>query len=236
MRHIYSLVRRCVDDYGMINEGDRIAVGVSGGKDSLLTLAALAGLRKFYPKGFEIEAVTLDMGLPGMDFSAVSDFCAELGINYTIVKTQISQVVFDIRNESHPCSLCAKMRRGALHEAALSLGCRKVALGHHQDDAIETFMLSLFYEGRISCFRPVTYLDRKDITLIRPLLFVTEKEVRGQEKTLPVVHNPCPANGKTKRSETKDMLRSLEKDYPGLSVRLFGAMNRLPLPGWDIKK
>lgn len=234
MRRICSLARRCVDDFNMIQEGDNIAVGVSGGKDSLLTLAALSELSKFYPKRFAVRAITLDMGFEGVDLSPVQTFCDERGVNLTIVKTQIAEIVFNVRKESHPCSLCAKMRRGALHEAALSVGCKKIALGHHYDDAVETFLLSLFYEGRISCFRPVTYLDRKDVTIIRPLLYVTEEHVLEKSRNLPVVNNPCPANGNTKRQETKEFLKSLENRYPNIKGQIFGAMSRYPLNGWDL--
>lgn len=236
MQNILSLVRRAVDDFGMINTGDTVAVGVSGGKDSLLTLWALAELRRFYPNPFKVEAITLDMG-NGLDFSAVKAFCETLDVPYTIIPTQIFEVVFEIRKETHPCSLCAKMRRGALHEAAIQRGCRKVALGHHLDDAVETFMLSLFYEGRVSCFSPVTYLDRKDITLLRPLLYVEECQVRkaANKLDLPVVANPCPANGNTKRQEVKELLKTLEVTYPDLRSKIFGAMKRYPLKGWEIE-
>ena len=226
----------------MIAPGDRIAVGVSGGKDSLLLLRTLCELRRFYPAPFEVEAVTLHMGQsagvpgPGMDFRPVRELCRELGVNYTVVPTDIAPVVFDVRREENPCSLCAKLRRGALHEAALSLGCRKVALGHHKDDAVETFLLSLMYEGRLSCFRPVTYLDRKGITVIRPLLYADEALVRStaERLALPVVHNPCPANGRTKRQEVKELLAELDGRAPGLRERAFGAMKR-GLPGWALQ-
>ena len=217
----------------MLSDGDRVAVGVSGGKDSLLTLWALAKLRRFYPRKFELEAITLDMG-SGADFSGVAELCRELDVPYTVVPTQIFEVVFNIRRETNPCSLCAKMRRGALHGAAADRNCRKAALGHHLDDAVETFMLSLFYEGRVSCFQPVTYLDRMDITLIRPLIYAEEWQVRQavKELGLPVVHNPCPANGATKREEIKNLLKTLEKDYPELRRKVFGAMKRYPIEGW----
>lgn len=235
MQKMLSLVRRAVDHYHMINEGDKIAVGVSGGKDSLTLLIALANLRRFYPKKFEIVAITLEMGYDDMDFSEVVKLCEEINVEYVRVPTEIKTIVFDIRKEENPCSLCATLRRGALHEAALANGCHKVALGHHFDDAVETYMLSLFYEGRISCFKPVTYLDRKDITLIRPLLYVTEGDVRRftNKQTLPVVHNPCPADGKTKRQDVKELLLKLEADVPSLRDKIFGAMQRYPLDGWE---
>lgn len=234
MQRILGLVRKCVQDYGMISKGDMIAVGVSGGKDSILTLTALAKLREFYPVDYELCAVSIDMGIPGTDFSPVSRLCDDLGVPHTIVRTQLKRLIFDIRRETNPCSLCAKLRRGILHNNALSLGCRKVALGHHFDDAVETFMLSQVFEGRISCFMPVTYLDKKKITLIRPMLYVTEAVISGAVKKhgLPVVKNPCPVNGKTKRQEIKELLHELNKRYPGYSKRVFGSFKRLPLPGW----
>lgn len=234
MQKMLSFVRRAVDHYHMIEDGDRIAVGVSGGKDSLTLLAALAELRRFYPKKFEIVAITLEMGYEEMDFSPVAALCERLGVKYVRVPTQIKQIVFDIRKEENPCSLCAKLRRGALHEAALAAGCKKVALGHHFDDVVETYMLSLFYEGRISCFKPVTFLDRKGVTLIRPLLYVPEYYVRSfaRRHELPIVHNPCPADGSTKREEVKTLLKDLEKQFPGLRDRVFGAIQRYPLEGW----
>ncbi|MCB6365190.1 tRNA 2-thiocytidine(32) synthetase TtcA [Intestinibacillus massiliensis] len=235
MQKLLSSVRRAVDHYHMISENDRIAVGVSGGKDSLTLLMALANLRRFYPVPFEVAAITLEMGYDGMDFSPVQDLCDGLGVEYIRIPTQIKQIIFDVRQEANPCSLCAKMRRGALHEAALAAGCHKVALGHHFDDAVETYLLSLFYEGRISCFKPVTWLDRRDITLIRPLLYTSEQDIRNfaRRQALPVVHNPCPADGNTKRQEVKELLQSLEQSMPGVRERIFGAMQRYPLPGWE---
>ena len=235
MKRILSLMRKCVQDYDMISPGDRIAVGVSGGKDSLVLLRALAELRKFYPAEYSIVAVTVDPGIPGMDFAPIVDYCKELDIEYKIVKSQLYDIIFNIRKESNPCSLCAKMRRGMLHDAAIAEGCNKVALGHHFDDAVETFMLSQVYEGRLSCFFPVTWLDRKQITMIRPMLYVTESIIRGAARRLelPVVENPCPADGNTKRQEIKDLLRDLNTKYPGIRERIFGAIERLPLPGWE---
>lgn len=234
MQRLLSSVRRAIDEYAMIQEGDRIAVGVSGGKDSLALLTALAGLRRFYPKHFSLYAVTLDMGFEGMDFSPVAALCDHIGVDYHIVKTDIKQIIFDIRKEKNPCSLCAKMRRGALHDAALSIGCSKVALGHHHDDVIETFFLSLIYEGRVSCFSPVTFLDRRGITLIRPLIYTPEAQVRGiaTKLALPVVHNPCPADGNTKREEVKQLLSSLSEGDPELKTRLFTAVQNSGIPGW----
>ena len=238
MNKILSLTRRCVEDYDMIQPNDTIAVGVSGGKDSLVLLTALAELRKFYPVPFNVVAITLDMGhadgREGMDFSAVAEYCKKLDVPYTLIESEIHHVIFDLRKEKNPCSMCAKMRRGALHNALKDMGITKIALGHHYDDAIETFFLSLFYEGRLSCFQPVTFLDRTGITQIRPLLYCGENLVRHtvERLELPVVENPCPANGNTKRQEIKELIYELNGRYPGLKGRAFGAMQRLPLPEW----
>ena len=238
MNRILSLVRRCVEDYEMIAPNDRVAVGVSGGKDSLMLLTALAKLREFYPIPFKVEAITLDMGhadgRPGMDFTPVARYCQKLGVPYTLIPSEIHHIIFDVRKEKNPCSMCAKMRRGALHNAMKERGITKIALGHHYDDAVETLFISLIFEGRLSCFQPVTWLDRMGITQIRPMLYCGEQMVRhtAQRLALPVVENPCPANGNTKRQEIKELIYELNGRYPGLKSRAFGAMQRLPLPAW----
>ena len=234
IKRVLSFVRRALDDYNMIEDGDRIAVGVSAGKDSLTLLCALAELRRFYPKSFELVAVTVDMGFDGADFSPVAHFCEQLGVEYKIVPTQISKVIFDVRKEKNPCSLCAKMRRGALYGYAREIGCNKVALGHHFDDVVETFMLNLFYEGRLGCFQPVTYLSNTQITLIRPMIYMPEKDVRyfSSKTELPVVKSPCPADGNTEREEMKKLLSSLEKQNNGLRYRIFGAIQRGNIDGF----
>ena len=234
MQKLMGLVRRCVEDYNMINPGDKVAVGVSGGKDSLVLLQLLAGLRQY--SDFELEAITIDMGL-GMDYSAVQDFCDKLDVPYTLVKTQIGPIIFDHRKEKNPCSMCAKMRRGALNQAILDRGIRKLALGHHFDDAVETFVMSLIYEGRISCFQPVTDLDRMGVTQIRPMLYIHEKTVDNfaTRMELPVIENRCPVDKQTKREEIKQLIFELSKTYPDLKERVFGAMQRLPLPEWEPK-
>ena len=195
MQHILGLVRRCVEDYHMIDPGETVVVGVSGGKDSLLTLAALAQLRRFYPVPFNVHAITLETGTPGMSFDAVADLCRDLEVPYTRISVPVYQIVFEERKEKNPCSLCAKLRRGSLNTALKDLGISKIALGHHFDDAVETMLMNLLFEGRIGCFQPVTYLDRSGITQIRPLLYCHEDEVRraAAKLRLPVVQNPCPA-------------------------------------------
>lgn len=230
-------VRRAVDDYRMIQAGDRVAVGVSGGKDSMVLLLALNCLRQYYPEPFELEAVTIELGFEGMDFTPVRELCGKLDIPYTCVKTDIKEIVFDVRKEDNPCSLCAKMRRGALNDVLLSLGCNKIALGHHFDDAVETFLMSLLYEGRIGCFEPVTYLSRTGITQIRPMLYVGEQAIAhfAERYELPVVHNVCPADKHTKRQEVKELIVSLQAQYPDLKSKIFGAMQRQPLPNWGVE-
>lgn len=231
-------VRRAVDDYRMIEEGDTVAVGVSGGKDSLLLLAALQHLSTYYPKHFRVEAVTIELGFPGMDFTPVKTYCENIGVPYTCLKTDIKEIVFDVRQEDNPCSLCAKMRRGAINDAITQRGITKLALGHHFDDAVETMMMSLLFEGRISCFRPVTYLDRSGVTQIRPLIYAGEKKIAAlaQELQLPVVENPCPQDKTSKRYEIKTLLAQMSRDYPDMKSKIFGAMQRLPLPGWETCK
>ena len=234
MQKLLSQVRKCIRDYQMLSPGDRVAVGVSGGKDSLALLRLLAELRDHSAVPFELLAVTLDMGYEEMDFSPVADLCARLQVPYTLRRTQIREIVFDIRKEENPCALCAKLRRGILNETAVELGAHKVALGHHYDDTVETFALSLIYEGRISCFLPVTYLDRTGLTLIRPMLYLHEKTIRNfaERENLPVVHNPCPADKNTKREDVKALLYELEGRYPGMKDNIFGGLQRSPLPGW----
>ena len=231
MQKLMGLMRRCIEDYNMISPGDRIAVGVSGGKDSLVLLKLLAGLREYM--NFEVEAITIDMGL-GMDYSGIETMCREVGVPYTIVKTEIAPIIFDYRKEKNPCSMCSKMRRGALNQALLDRGLNKLALGHHYDDAVETFVMNLLFEGRIGCFQPVTNLDRTGIIQIRPMLYIHEKTVDSFAKRyeLPVVENRCPVDKQTTREEVNGWVYKLSSDYPDLKERIFGAMQRLPLPEW----
>ncbi len=234
MQRLMGLVRRCVEDYNMISPGETVAVGISGGKDSLVLLQLLAGLRQY--SDFSLEAVTIDMGL-GMDYSGVRAFCDRLEVPYTVVNTQIAPIIFDHRKEKNPCSMCSKMRRGALNQAILDRGIHKIALGHHYDDAVETFVMSLIYEGRISCFQPVTDLDRTGVIQIRPMLYIHERTVDNfaARMELPVVENRCPVDKNTKREEIKQLVFELSKTYPDLKERIFGAMQRLPLPEWEPK-
>ncbi|MDD6734762.1 MAG: ATP-binding protein [Clostridiales bacterium] len=236
MKRIVSRVRKAVEDYDMIKEGDKIGVGVSGGKDSLVLLGALANLSRYYPKKFTVMGLTLDMGYKS-DYSAIRRYCESLGVEYVVKPTNIAEVVFDYRKEENPCSLCAKLRRGALNDLAIEQGCRRVALGHHNDDVLETFLLSLLYEGRINCFAPVTYLDRTGLYSIRPLIYVREGDIRAVAKRLeiPVMKSSCPADGNTKRAEVKEILAGLDKSVnAGLKKRMFTAIRNSGIDGWQL--
>ena len=225
-KHILSYTRRAVDDYQMIQKGDKIAIGVSAGKDSLALLCSMATLKRFYPIPFELLAITVDMGFEGgSDFSSIAKLCETLEVPYKVVPSEIAKIVFDVRKEPSPCSLCAKLRRGALHNAAKAEGCTSVALGHHFDDAVETFMLNLFYEGRIGCFQPVTYLSRVGLRVIRPLLYAPEKEVSHFVRASSIVPVPknCPADGNTRREDAKRALAELEHRDRGVKMRIFNA-------------
>ena len=226
LQQLLSLTRKAVDTYKLIEEGDRIAIGVSGGKDSLALLYALHGLQRFYPKHFTLTAVSVDLGMEGFDLSPVTQFCEELDISHHIVKTQIGQIVFEERKEKNPCSLCAKMRKGALNDAIKELGCNKVAYAHHKDDLLESMMMSFLFEGRIHTFAPVTYLDRSGLTVIRPLLFLYEGDVKGfvKEYNLPVVKSPCPVDGSTKRENVKNLIGEINHQYPGAKARMIRAV------------
>ncbi len=235
LQQVLSYVRKAVDDYHMIEDGDRIAVGISGGKDSLTLLYALNGLRRFYPGHFDIHAVTVDLGFENLKLDEIQDLCRELRVEYTIVKTDIAQVIFQDRKEVNPCSLCAKMRKGALNQAIKEAGCNKVAYAHHKDDVVETMLLSLIYEGRFHTFSPVTYLDRMDLTVIRPLMYMNEVDVIGfvHKYKVPVVKSPCPADGYTKREYVKNLLRQLNIENPGVKERMFTAIQNGTMKGWE---
>lgn len=226
LQRVLSEVRKAVDDYHMIAEGDKIAVGISGGKDSLTLLYALSSLRRFYPHPFDLVAVTVDLGFANLDLTEIKKLCEKLKVPYTVVKTQIGQIVFEQRQENNPCALCAKMRKGALNEAMKQLGCNKIAYAHHMDDVVETMMLSLLYEGRFHTFSPVTYLDDTGLTVIRPLIYMKEADVIGfvRKYEVPVVKSPCPADGHTKREYVKQLLKQLNTENPGVKQRMFTAV------------
>lgn len=234
LQRLLSYTRKAVDEYQMIEEGDHIAVGISGGKDSLTLLYALHGLQRFYPKHFKISAVTVNLGFEDFDLSPIQQLCAEMKIPYKIVTTDIYNILFQVRKEKNPCSLCAKMRKGALNETIRGMGCNKVAYAHHKDDIIETMLLSLIYEGRFYSFSPKTYLDRMDLTVIRPIMFVDEVEVIGfqYKYDLPVVKSKCPVDGYTKRQYAKELVRQLNEENPGVRERLFHAILDGNIAGW----
>ena len=234
LQQVLSHVRRAVDDYNMIQDGDRIAIGISGGKDSLTLLYALNDLKRFYPEYFEIHAVTVDLGFDNLNLDRIQELCGTLGVEYTVIKTDIARVIFEERKEENPCSLCAKMRKGALNQAVKKAGCNKVAYAHHKDDVVETMLMSLIYEGRFHTFAPVTYLDRMDLTVIRPLMYMNESDVIGfvNKYEVPVVKSPCPADGHTKREYVKNLLRQLNLENPGVKERMFTAVRTGNMKGW----
>lgn len=235
LQKVMSYVRRAIDDYHMIEDGDKIAVGISGGKDSLVMLYALHGLKRFYPKKFEIHAVTVDLGFNNLNLDKIVELCKSLDVEYTIVKTDIAKIIFEDRKESNPCSLCAKMRKGVLNDAIKECGCNKVAYAHHKDDVVETMLMSLIFEGRFHTFSPITYLDRMDIHVIRPLMYMNESDVIGfvNKYDVPVVKSPCPADGNTKREYIKQLLRQLNLENPGVKERMFTAIQNGNLQGWS---
>lgn len=236
MQRLLNLTRRAIDEYHMIESGDKIAVGVSGGKDSLTLLYALQGLRRFYPLPFSLEAITVDLGFPDMEakLQPIRELCQQLGVPYTVVPSEIAEIVFETRKEENLCSLCAKLRKGAFNRAAVQLGCNKVAYGHHKDDLVETMLMSLIYEGRFHCFSPVTYLDRMQLTVIRPLMYADEADIIGfrNRMQLPVFKNPCPADGNTRREYAKQLVKQLTKENPGCRERMFTAIQNGNLAGW----
>lgn len=235
LQKLYSYVRQAIEDYHMIEENDRIAVGISGGKDSLSLLYALAGLQKFYPVRYSLCAVTVDLGFTPFAVDKIQELCEQLQVEYHVVKTDIGQIVFEERNEKSPCSLCAKMRKGALNDYIAKLGYNKVAYAHHMDDLIETMLLSLIYEGRFYTFPPVTQLTRSKLTVIRPLMYVPEADVIGFQNKyeLPVIKNPCPADHMTHREYVKDIVRQLNRENPGVKKRLFHAIINGNIEGWN---
>lgn len=236
MQKILGYVRKACQEFDLIEDGDKIAVGVSGGKDSLVLLAALAGFRRFSEHPFELHAISLDPQFKGQktNYDSVKRMCDGLDIPFTLIETDIAEIVFEIRKEPNPCSLCAKMRRGALHDAAIANGCNKLALGHHNDDVIETFIMNLFREGRVGCFAPKTYLSRKDITLIRPLVFAPEAQVAAccRRNGFEVVKTKCPVDKTTTRQTTKEWLAEMEHKDKGFKLRMFGALRRSGVNGW----
>lgn len=234
LQQLYSYTRKAIDDYQLIDEGDKIVVGISGGKDSLALLYALSGLRRFYPKNFELMAVTVDLGYDDFDLTSIQALCDTLDVPYHIVHTEISKIIFNERQEKSPCSLCAKMRKGALNDFVRESGYNKVAYAHHMDDVIETAFLSMIFEGRFYSFPPKTYLEDTELTIIRPMIYASEAEVKGFQNKyqLPIVANPCPIDGNTKREYVKDLIRQMNSENPGVKSRLFHAIQTGNIPGW----
>ncbi len=238
LQKVLSRVRQAVQHYGMISRGDRIAVGVSGGKDSVALLYALAEMRRFYPEPYEVAAVTVDMGFRNGEFDAVfapiARFCEELGVEHRVIRTQIAQIVFEERREPNPCSLCAMLRRGALNNACAEMGCGKLALGHHKDDVVETFMMNLLHEGRIGCFEPVTVYENIGLTVIRPLCYTEERMVKAlvAAGAIPVAKSLCPEDGHTERQAMHEWLMGFEREHRGAYRRVFGALERRGVDGW----
>jgi len=235
LQQVLSLVRQAIDNYSMIKENDSIAIGISGGKDSLTLLYAMANLRHFYPIPFTLKAVTIDVGFDNMNFDKIIELCKELDVEYYIEKTQIKEIVFDTRNESNPCSLCSKLRKGALNEVLKRIGCNKVAYAHHKDDVVETMLLSMLYEGRFHTFSPVTYLGKADISIIRPMIYMNESDVKGfiNKYDVPVVKSSCPADGHTKREYAHNLLMDINRENKGAKNRMFTAIKESGIPGWN---
>ena len=226
LEKLVSKMRKAITDYKMIKDGDKVAVGLSGGKDSLCLLKMLASLRRYSPEKFDLIAITVDLSFTGQttDFTALKRLCDELDVPFYLVETQIGEIIFDIRKEENPCALCSKMRKGALYNKAVELGANKIALGHHRDDLLDTLMMSMFYEGRMSTFAPKSYLDRTGLTLIRPMLYIKEVDLISYAKELPVLKSECPANKQTKREEVKTIINDINKKIPGVRDMLFTAL------------
>lgn len=238
LQRVMSLVRQAIDDYQMIESGDKIAVGISGGKDSLTLLYALHGLQRFYPISFTLCAVTVDLGFKNLKLDKIKELCGSLQIPYYVIKTDIGKIIFEERREKNPCSLCAKMRKGALNDVIRELGCNKVAYAHHKDDVVDTLMMSLIYEGRLHTFQPVTHLDKTEITVIRPLIYMNEADIIGfvHKYDVPVVKSPCPADRHTKREYIKELLQGINQETPGVKERMFTAVQNGKLEGWELNE
>lgn len=226
LQQLMSYARRAIDDYQMIDDNDVIGIGVSGGKDSVVMALVLKGLQRFYPKPFTLKAFTIDLGFDGFDPEPLTRLFRQMDIPYEIVPTDIAKIVFSEREEQNPCSLCSKMRKGALNDAAKAMGCNKIALGHHTEDVVETFYMSLLYEGRLHCFSPVTNWDRMGLVAIRPMIYTHEADIISYAKAeaLPIVKNPCPADTDSKRQEMKELIKQLNKDIGDTTQRSFRAI------------
>lgn len=227
MQRILSHMRKAIEDYNMIEENDKIAICLSGGKDSITLLHAFKNLQIFYPKKFKIIAISINPGFPHFDTKLLEDICKKVDVPLFIENSRAQEIVFDIRKEKNPCSLCAKLRRGALNDAAMKLGCTKVALGHHKDDAVETFVMAMFYEGRVNCFSPKSYMEKYNLSIIRPMVYIDEYMIKKTVKDngYPIIKNPCIADGHTKRQEVKELIKNLQGTFPNLKEKLFSSLN-----------
>ncbi len=234
MQRMLSYMRKAIENYNMIEDGDKIAVGLSGGKDSITLLMGLKALQRFYPKKFEIIAISVNPGFDFFDSAFLKNTCDKIGVKYVEEKSHIKEIVFDIRKEKNPCSLCANLRRGILNSSAIAYNCNKIALGHNEDDVLETFFLNLLYAGNLSTFAPTSYMDRSKITLIRPMIYIPEKEVRKfiKRQALEVMPKVCPMDGVSKREAIKDLIVKLVKDIPTVRANVMGAIKRANINGW----
>lgn len=234
MQKILGYMRKAIEDYNMIENGDKIAVGLSGGKDSTTLLLGLKNLQRFYPKNFEILAISINTGFDNFDVTPLANLCTELNIKFIEEKAHIKEIVFDIRNEKNPCSLCANLRRGILNSVAIREGCNKIALGHNEDDVLETFFLNLLYGGSINTFAPTSYMDRSKITLIRPLIYAPEKYIKNfvKRNNIPIMPKVCPIDGVSKREDMKKIILDFQKDIPTIRANLYGAIKRSNIKGW----
>ena len=235
MQKILSSLRKAIEDYNMIDKGNKIAVGLSGGKDSITLLMGLKALQRFYPKKFDLIAISIDPGFEFFNRSLLEDICENVDVPLFCEESHIKEIVFDIRKEKNPCSLCANLRRGILNTTAIREGCNKIALGHNEDDVLETFLLNLFYTGSISTFAPISYMDRSKITLIRPLIYTPEKEIKRfiKKSNITVMPKSCPMDGVSKREDMKKMIKDLQISIPHIRANLFGAIERSNIKGWE---
>ena len=236
MQKILGQMRKAVEEFHMIEEGDRIAVALSGGKDSITLLMALKNLQRFYPQKFELIAITVNPGFEFFDTSILYDICKEIDVELVVAESHIKEIVFDIRKEKNPCSLCANLRRGILNTTSIEHNCNKIALGHNEDDVLETFLMNVLYTGNISTFAPVSYMDRSKMTLIRPLIYVSEKQTNSfiKRKEITIMPKACPMDGFSKREEIKQLLYNLSKQIPHVRANMYGAIKRSKIKGWDI--
>ena len=235
MQRLLSYIRKAIDDYSMIKDGDKIAVGLSGGKDSITLLMGLKALQRFYDKKFDLIAISVNPGLDFFNSEFLQATCKKIGVQYVEEKTHIKEIVFDIRKEKNPCSLCANLRRGILNSVAIREGCNKIALGHNEDDVLETFFLNLLYGGSIGTFAPKSYMDRSGITLIRPLIYAPEKSIKTfvKKNNIEVMPKCCPMDGVSKREDIKNLIHELQKDIPTVKTNIYGAIKRSNIKGWE---